>query len=136
MLCLSEVTWGSGAQITAKEGADIPIKCKPAESNRPSTIWFRVRDNAGMEFIASFGINGETKKLSTSTTVQWDSSKIGSDTLILKSFKREDSGLYSCAVNKGNSLVFGETTRLVAGELYPDLIRSPQEAFSSSFKYI
>lgn len=122
-LCISEVTWGAWKQITVKVGADALIKCKPAESSS-STIWFRVRDNAAMEFIATFNFKGESKRNSTSTTLQLDSSKITTDILKLKSFKKEDSGLYCCATYQNYLLVFGQVTELVAGELIPDLIRS------------
>lgn len=117
-----------------KEGNNVEIKCKPGVSNRPRTIWFRVRDNAGMEFMATYDLNGNQKK--KSSTLQLDSSKITRDILILESFKREDSGFYCCAVIQGYSLEFGQVTQLVAGELNQDLIISLREAFQSSFKYI
>lgn len=56
--------------------------------------------------------------------------------MILKSFRKEDSGLYGCATYQSNSLVFGKMTGLVAGELTQDFIRSLLKAFQSSFKYI
>lgn len=78
-----------------------------------------------MEFIATFDLRGVQKPSSLSSTVQFDSSKIeNSNILILKSVKKEDSGVYSCAVIQGNAPVFGPMTKLVVGELNPGLKRS------------
>lgn len=108
-----------------KEGDDVPIKCEPRLSNRPSTIWLRAREDVGMEFIATFDLRGGQKANSPSSTVQFDSSKIeNSNILILKSVKKEDSGVYGCAVIQGNAPVFGQMTKLVVGELDPGPKRS------------
>lgn len=109
-----------------KEGADITIKCQPNVASRSNTIWFRVLDNAGMEFIATFDFRGNKKPAPTSSTIQFNSSRITSDFLTLKSFKKGDSGVYSCAVYENFMLKFGAVNRVVAGELARDSTRPPQ----------
>lgn len=74
-------------------------------------IWFRVLDKSGMEFIASVALSGSLKN----SAPNFDQIFSLSDyhTLSLKSFRREDSGIYSCArLIGGNRLEFGEVTRL------------------------
>lgn len=104
-----------------KEGDDVPIKCQAEEPNRSSTIWFRVLDNAGMEFIATFDFRGERKKTPAHSSMQLDLSRIKSNILILKSFKKEDSGVYGCAVYENYMLKFGKVNRILTGELARDL---------------
>lgn len=111
-----------------REGDDIQIKCQPEVPNKSNTIWFRVLDNAGMEFIATFDFRGEKKKTPVNPTIQFDSSRITSDILTLKSFKKADSGAYGCAVYESYMLKFGKVQRLVAGELGHDSTRSLQGA--------
>lgn len=103
-----------------EEGGSAEIKCQLTESNRPTTIWFRALDNAGMEFIDAFDLNGNSKTTGVKTP-KFDYSKIRTDIMTLKSFNKErDSGQYGCATYKGPVLVFGKVTRLVGGELGPD----------------
>lgn len=97
------------------------IKCQLTESSRSTTIWFRALDNAGMEFIGAFDLNGNPKPTDVRPTSEFDYSKIRKDIVTLKSFNKEkDSGQYSCATYKGPALVFGKVMRLVGGELCPD----------------
>lgn len=98
-----------------KDGATVEIECQPDESGS-MTVWFRVPDGAGMEFIASFsnGVKKEDGKVSSLFTY----GKIKSHKVTLKSFSRQrDSGLYGCsALLRGRELRFGPLTRLVGGK--------------------
>ncbi|KAL0977792.1 hypothetical protein UPYG_G00161230 [Umbra pygmaea] len=100
-----------------KEGERVSIKCLPNPKGN-MVIWFRVKENAGMEFIASF--NSLSGQLKTNFNKEiYSDEQIQTDTLILKSFnKARDSGAYTCASIKNNELVFGEVTRM-AGEDTP-----------------
>jgi len=82
-------------------------------------IWFRVLDISGMEFIGSFSPAGTEKLVMTNYDSIFQQKKIKANeyVLTLKSFKRSDSGIYSCnTLSGGNKLIFGKVTRLVGGE--------------------
>ena len=106
-----------GVDITAREGQPVEIQCRPSEMGT-MVIWFRVLDTSGMEFIASFSTTGILKSpTEASFPAAFSHSKIKDDILILKSFKKADSGVYSCAsLFRGNELRFGTATRLEEGE--------------------
>lgn len=89
------------------------ITCAPVSKTKSNmVIWFRVQDNAGMEFIASFSTKDGMKKTDFNNEV-FSEEQINKNILILKAFKKaRDSGVYSCASINGNALVFGEVTRL------------------------
>lgn len=110
-----KITSGAGETKQVKDGNPADIKCKPELGTM--VIWFRVLDNSGMEFIASF-TNAVMLKSSTSTsfTSTYSDSKMSSHTLTVKSFnKATDSGVYSCAsLVNGRELKFGQATRLAA----------------------
>lgn len=115
-LLLSDVTSGDQQRPgPIKEGEAVDIKCQPDEAGTLS-VWFRVLDRAGMEFIASFsnGVRREEGKVSS----PFGYGRIKSHKVTLKSFSRErDSGLYGCAaLIMGKELRFGPLTRLVGGE--------------------
>lgn len=99
-----------------KEGNPVDIACQPSETGS-LTIWFRVLDKAGMEFIASFS-NGVRKDTESKSSLLFSDGKIKSHKLTLKSFSRErDSGLYGCSsLIRGKELSFGRLTRLFGGE--------------------
>lgn len=92
------------------------IECQPSEAGS-LTIWFRVLDNAGMEFIASFS-NGVKKDTEGNPSSTFSYGKIKSHKVTLVAFSRErDSGLYGCSsLIKGKELRFGPLTRLFGGE--------------------
>lgn len=92
------------------------IECQPNETGT-LTIWFRVLDNAGMEFIASFS-NGVKKDTESNPSSTFTYGKIRSHKVTLVEFSRErDSGLYGCSsLIKGKELRFGPLTRLFGGE--------------------
>ncbi|XP_029006064.1 T-cell surface glycoprotein CD8 alpha chain [Betta splendens] len=100
----------SGVEVvTVNQGDSHRIECRPSEIGT-IIIWFRVLDNVGMEFIASYTNNGMLK----SKGIQNPRLQISDDVLTLTSFtKFEDSGVYSCASIKGNELKFGKVKRLV-----------------------
>ncbi len=99
-----------------KNGQDIEITCKPNEVTT-LVIWFRVLDKSGMDFIASFSNIGKIKPPPANFASKFSDSKMTQHKLILKSFNKDDSGLYTCAsLIRGNELRFGEVTRLVGGE--------------------
>lgn len=99
-----------------KQGESADIECHPRDMGT-MTIWFRILDKAGMEFIASFS-NGIPKNTEGRPSSSFSFSKISKHIVTLQSFDRnKDSGLYSCSsLVKGKELVFGEATRLVGGE--------------------
>ncbi|XP_010879110.1 T-cell surface glycoprotein CD8 alpha chain [Esox lucius] len=100
-----------------KDGESVRITCVP-KTKGTMVIWFRVKENSGMEFIASFSTKDSTPKTPLNSVVFSDEN-IGKNILIIKSFqKARDSGAYSCASINSNALVFGEVTRL-AGEESP-----------------
>ncbi|XP_055726152.1 T-cell surface glycoprotein CD8 alpha chain [Salvelinus fontinalis] len=96
------------------DGERVEITCAPVSKTKSNmVIWFRVQDNAGMEFIASFSTKDGMKKTDFNNEV-FSEEQINKNILILKAFKNaRDSGVYSCASINGNALVFGEVTRLV-----------------------
>lgn len=74
-------------------------------------IWFRVLDKSEMEFISSVSTSGAPKSSAPNFDQFFRQSEY--HTLTLKSFKREDSGIYSCAsLVGGKKLEFGEVTKL------------------------
>lgn len=95
-------------------GDTVEITCK--FSNLASTVmWFRVLDKTGMEFIASFDMNGNLKR--GHLPEEFNADKMNKNILTLKSFnKAKDSGVYSCAIIHNSGLLFGQTTRLRGGE--------------------
>ncbi|XP_038552330.1 T-cell surface glycoprotein CD8 alpha chain [Micropterus salmoides] len=115
----------SGAVQTIKEGDPVDISCKPGEMGT-MIIWFRVLDNSGMEFIASFSTSGMLKKSTDSFSNMFMDSKMKQNILTLKSFnKARDSGIYSCGLlHKGTELKFGEVTRLVGVEVPAEATRT------------
>ncbi|KAK9529367.1 hypothetical protein VZT92_013466 [Zoarces viviparus] len=121
-----KMTSGAGEEMTAKEGDQVEIKCKPVEEGS-MIIWFRVLDN-GMEFIASFSKEGFPKSAMASfPSSTFSHSRIRDAILTLKSFNRaRDSGIYSCAsLIKGNEMRFGQVIRLV-GEQVEVASEAPQ----------
>lgn len=117
LLLLSEMISGDDQQLgPLKEGNPVDIACQPSETGS-LTIWFRVLDKAGMEFIASFS-NGVRKDTESKSSLLFSDGKIKSHKLTLKSFSRErDSGLYGCSsLIRGKELSFGRLTRLFGGE--------------------
>ncbi|KAL6111812.1 uncharacterized protein ACO6RY_08709 [Pungitius sinensis] len=107
------MTSGAVAEKTVKEGEQVDITCKPAESGS-LLIWFRVLPK-NLEFIASFSPNGILKTQGASSESTFIYSRMSEGVLSLKSFnKGTDSGTYSCAsLYKGTQLTFGDVTRLV-----------------------
>uniref|UniRef100_A0A673ZCR8 T-cell surface glycoprotein CD8 alpha chain-like n=1 Tax=Salmo trutta TaxID=8032 RepID=A0A673ZCR8_SALTR len=102
------------SSLTEKtDGERVEITCAPVSKTKSNmVIWFRVQDNAGMEFIASFSTKDGMKKTDFNNEV-FSEEQINKNILILKAFKKaRDSGVYSCASINGNALVFGEVTRL------------------------
>lgn len=99
-----------------KDGETVDIDCQLNDSGS-MTLWFRVPDAGGMEFIASF-TNGVRKGDDSKVSSLFSFVKIKSHKVTLKSFSRQrDSGLYGCsALLKGKELKFGPLTRLVGGE--------------------
>ncbi|XP_036956520.1 T-cell surface glycoprotein CD8 alpha chain isoform X1 [Acanthopagrus latus] len=111
---VTEITSGAVENIVVKEGQSIDIKCRPSETGS-MIIWFRVLDNSGMEFIASFSSAGVKKANTKSPSSTFTETKIDQNILTLQSFKEAvDSGVYSCAtLYRGTELRFGKVTRLV-----------------------
>ncbi|XP_036956523.1 T-cell surface glycoprotein CD8 alpha chain isoform X4 [Acanthopagrus latus] len=109
-----KITSGAVENIVVKEGQSIDIKCRPSETGS-MIIWFRVLDNSGMEFIASFSSAGVKKANTKSPSSTFTETKIDQNILTLQSFKEAvDSGVYSCAtLYRGTELRFGKVTRLV-----------------------
>ena len=106
---------GAGA-LVIKDGEKVEINCK-ADEQYSMVVWFRVLDESGMEFIASFTKDGSIKTTPTPLSPNIDHSKMSNNILMLKSFSRaRDSGAYSCAIMKSNELKFGKVTRLTGGE--------------------
>ncbi|XP_060926317.1 T-cell surface glycoprotein CD8 alpha chain [Limanda limanda] len=116
----------SGAgDIVVKERATIEIKCEPPVAYS-MVIWFRVLDESGMEFIASFDMNGKKKSTATPLSSNVDDSKMDKRILSLKSFsKARDSGAYGCACIKNNELIFGKVTRLIGEKKAEVTTRAP-----------
>ncbi|XP_013872515.1 T-cell surface glycoprotein CD8 alpha chain isoform X2 [Austrofundulus limnaeus] len=112
MLLFSQKINSASAHVAkAKEGKDVSIQCTPKKDGASMVIWFRVLDKSGMEFIASVALSGQLKKSAHYFDQIFRLTE--SHTLTLKSFKREDSGIYSCAcLVGGNRLEFGAVTKL------------------------
>lgn len=113
-----------------KEGDSVDIECQLNETGS-LTIWFRVLDKAGLEFIASFS-NNVHKNTESKPSSSFTYGKIRSHKVTLASFSRErDSGLYSCAaLIKGKELKFGTLSRLFGGESADSLAGDRKEAFA------
>ncbi|XP_005450410.1 T-cell surface glycoprotein CD8 alpha chain [Oreochromis niloticus] len=104
-------TTGAVKNITAKEGQKVYMNCKPIEG-ASMIVWFRVLSNFRMEFIGSFSTNCFKKKVTTNFDRLYTCAE---DHLTLKSFKKNDTGLYSCAsLIQGNKLEFGDVTQISA----------------------
>nr|ACF04749.1 CD8 alpha [Hippoglossus hippoglossus] len=117
-------TSASGAGDKVVEGGAVDIKCKPVEVCN-TAVWFRILDRSGMEFIASFGRNGD-KKGPTPLSSNMHYSKMENNILTLKSFSKvRDSGAYGCACIIGNELKFGKVTRLIGEETAVVATRAP-----------
>ncbi|XP_018555782.1 T-cell surface glycoprotein CD8 alpha chain isoform X1 [Lates calcarifer] len=109
------MTSGDG-DVRVMEGESVEIKCKPPEEFYSTLIWFRVLDNSGMEFIASFS-RGGSLKAPKALPPAFNMDKISKDILKLNSFsKARDSGTYICASIQNNAVKFGEVTQ-VRGEV-------------------
>ncbi|KAL3977935.1 adducin [Sarotherodon galilaeus] len=107
-------TSGTFKDQRVKEGKKIDIDCKPKDTTGASMIvWFRVLSNYNhMEFIGSFSTSGIKKALGTNFSELYTHTNYR---LSLKSFKKNDAGLYGCAsLIQGNTLVFGDVTRISA----------------------
>lgn len=117
---LLEMASTSG-DIVVNNGATVEITCKCQLA--PTTMWFRVLDKAGMEFIASFDKDGKPRR---GLPGKFNADKMNKNILTLTSFnKAEDSGVYSCAIVQSSGLQFGQTTRLRGGEFgFKSLISS------------
>ncbi|XP_054640443.1 T-cell surface glycoprotein CD8 alpha chain [Dunckerocampus dactyliophorus] len=116
LLLYHRLTQGAVRVHTVKEGQPFDITCKPSEMGS-MTIWFRVRDTSGVEFIASFSNHGMIKAEGVSYTSTFSGSKMPDNIMTLTSFsKGRDSGLYGCASLKNNQLLFGDVTRLAGVE--------------------
>ncbi|XP_070815384.1 T-cell surface glycoprotein CD8 alpha chain [Chaetodon trifascialis] len=113
-----KITSGAGVEKIVQEDKSVEIHCQPSPPGS-MVVWFRVLDNSGMEFIASFSNNGIQKTASSSFSTFFTTSKITQNILILKSFKKNrDSGIYSCAaLYKGTELKFGAVTRLLGDKI-------------------
>lgn len=109
-----------------KDGDKVDIYCQPTlERTTDLVVWFRVLNQAKMEFIASFS-NG-VKKDPESQLPGFSYKKIGSHLLTLIFDRERDSGLYGCAsLFKGKELRFGQVTQLIGGEF--SHVRPPAEA--------
>lgn len=108
----------AGEPRTVEEGQPVKIACRLPS---PGTIvlWFRVVDDSGMEFIASFSPSGTLKKSGPNYGKNLAVEKQSNDfVLTVKAFNRKsDSGVYTCAaLVSGNQLSFGQVTQL-RGEL-------------------
>ncbi|XP_024126309.1 T-cell surface glycoprotein CD8 alpha chain [Oryzias melastigma] len=107
----------SGAGRTIQEGSSVDFRCQIKEGT--VVFWFRVLDVSNMEFIASFSNTGIEKNFEVKYKAMFKHEKNADDFILtLKSFSAQrDSGAYVCAaLVKGNTLQFGEITR-VNGEL-------------------
>lgn len=107
---------GVVVDMTPKERDRVEISCSP-ENVGTMIIWFRVLDTSGVEFIGSFAPSSGAKK--TDISDRFDISKASQNKLILKSFNKNDGGIYTCAGLKSTTLHFGQLTRLVVGEFRP-----------------
>ncbi|KAM9409349.1 T-cell surface glycoprotein CD8 alpha chain isoform 1-T2 [Pholidichthys leucotaenia] len=110
----------SGRELN--EGDSNDITCK-LEGKGSMVVWLRALEKSGIEFIASYSTSGMQKKAISDFDKIYNHKIEQSSqtaTLTLKSFKNEDSGLYSCAcLIGGNELVFGTMTTLSAKKKNP-----------------
>lgn len=116
-----------------QEGHQAEIECHP--ESKTLIVWFRILDNSGMEFIASFS-NSMQKDTEGRASSNFNYRKISRNIIILQSFRRDhDSGLYTCAsLYKGKELKFGKVTRLVAGESrFVHVVERKKKPFASHF---
>ncbi|KAJ7999701.1 hypothetical protein DPEC_G00197140 [Dallia pectoralis] len=91
---------------TQKDGQRVPIPCTLAKTGN-LVIWFRVKENAGLKFIASINSNGSVK---TDTSIFSTGIK---KSLTINSFQTaRDIGDYCCASIFGGDLMFGNVTQL------------------------
>lgn len=91
------------------DGERVEISCKPPITGS-TVFWFRVVDNAHMEFIVAF--TGKLMKTEMDLKI-FEASQSSETVLILKSFNKVlDSGTYGCATINRNQLMFGTVTRL------------------------
>lgn len=110
VLFCQKMTSGAFGDTVVKEDQDIEISCTLSES-RPTIVWFRILDTLGIEFIATFGFTGDLKTTSLKPPFRPSSKK---HHILLKSFKKaRDSGVYGCASQKNQEMLFGKVTRLV-----------------------
>ncbi|XP_040890940.1 T-cell surface glycoprotein CD8 alpha chain [Toxotes jaculatrix] len=123
LLFYQKMTSGTGDR-TVRDGEPVEIHCQPADPFS-MVMWFRVQDNSGMEFIASFSRDGTLKTPSIPLPQAFSATKIKQHILTLKSFKKaQDSGVYGCASIQSNTLKFGKVTRLT-GEKVKVTTRAP-----------
>lgn len=96
------------------EGTDVDITCQITDSPAPSSVWFRVLDRSGMEYIASVSsMRTEVKKEGPVFSSRFRAST-KPHTLTLRGFSgAADTGVYSCA-SLGKDIKFGPVTRLTA----------------------
>uniref|UniRef100_A0A3Q4BC63 Ig-like domain-containing protein n=1 Tax=Mola mola TaxID=94237 RepID=A0A3Q4BC63_MOLML len=116
-----------------QEGHQVEIECHP--ESKTFIVWFRILDNSGMEFIASFS-NSIQKDTEGKASSNFDYRRISRNVIILQSFRRDhDPGLYTCAsLYKGKELKFGKVTRLVAGESrFVHVVERKKKPFASHF---
>lgn len=110
----TEITTGACEEKVVRENQDVEISCSVSTPGS-TVVWFRIVETRSMEFIASFGFNGELKRVDASKP--YFSASGQKNRLKLTSFnKARDSGAYSCGSQKGQDMVFGQVTRLVGGE--------------------
>ncbi|XP_053172089.1 T-cell surface glycoprotein CD8 alpha chain [Scomber japonicus] len=112
------VSSGVVVDVTPKEGDPVEISCTPPLGGT-LVIWLRVLDTPDVEFIGSFAPSSGTEK--EKIPDRFDISKASHDKLTLRSFKKNESGIYTCATLKSNALHFGRLTRLVVGE-FPQIV--------------
>ncbi|XP_041836608.1 T-cell surface glycoprotein CD8 alpha chain [Melanotaenia boesemani] len=120
-----QITPGTAIAKVVKEGESVEIKCKTEKGTLG--FWFRVLDQSGMEFIASFSPSGQIKKPGSNFTEKFTYKKQNEDVhvLTLKSYRSSDSGIYSCgSLIGGNSLQFGEVFQLYE-EKKKEIITTP-----------
>nr|XP_019942111.1 PREDICTED: T-cell surface glycoprotein CD8 alpha chain [Paralichthys olivaceus] len=126
ILVFYQIMASGAGELVVKEGAKVDIECKPAETFN-TVIWFRVLDNSGMEFIASFGRDGRMKSNQSPLSPYIDTSKVDKHILTLKSFsKARDSGTYSCTIIQSNEMKFGKVTRLIGEKKVEVTTRAPR----------
>ncbi|XP_051933251.1 T-cell surface glycoprotein CD8 alpha chain [Hippocampus zosterae] len=119
LLFCSKLSGGAVRVEKSKERLRVELNCQPPEV-MATTVWFRVMDKSGIEFLATFSTSGMVKSQSNSFTSIFSDIKIRDNVLTITSFnKGRDSGIYSCASMKDNKLYFGDITRLVGDDAAP-----------------